>query len=230
LYGSGQSVAWERLYPSGSQPIAAVPTYPWQRERYWLGDGADGVVPEPPTELVRQPAAVGVVPESTPIDPVVLQVSLHELLRTASGSERRRLLESYLRDEAAGQLGMMPALLNIESPLNNLGVDSLMAAELRTHIERDVGVVVPVVNLLDGPSVSALADWLNTTLSKPGMWRPDPQLAIELVTETAERASARIDLMSSRWIDLLTQIPDSSDDDVDALLREVLASQEDHDD
>jgi phthiocerol/phenolphthiocerol synthesis type-I polyketide synthase C len=169
-------------------------------------------------------------PEPAPIDPVELTATLNELLRDATGPERRRLLESYLRDQAAGQLGMTPSLLDIESPLNNLGVDSLMAAELRAHIERDVGVVVPVVNFLDGPSVSALADWLGTTLSEPGMWRPNPKVPDVLLKETAKRGSEPIDLAGSRWIDLLTQVPDSSDDDVDALLREVLATQEDHDD
>jgi acyl carrier protein len=162
---------------------------------------------------------------------VELIATLNELLRDATGPERRLLLESYLRDQAAGQLGMTPSLLDIESPLNNLGVDSLMAAELRAHIERDVGVVVPVVNFLDGPSVSALADWLGTTLSELGMWRPNPKVHEDLLRkETAKRGSETIDLAGSRWIDLLTQVPDSSDDDVDALLREVLATQEDHDD
>src|SRR5204863_68285 len=46
LYGSGQTIAWEQLYPWGSQPVVAAPTYPWQRQRYWLGDGLD-VVPPP---------------------------------------------------------------------------------------------------------------------------------------------------------------------------------------
>ena len=169
-------------------------------------------------------------PEPAPIDPVELTATLNELLRDATASERRRLLESYLRDQAAGQLGMTPSLLDIESPLNNLGVDSLMAAELRAHIERDVGVVVPIVNFLDGPSVAALADWLGTTLSKPGMWRPNPKVPDDLLKQTAQRGSETADLAGSRWIDLLTQVPDSSDDDVDALLREVLATQEDHDD
>jgi acyl transferase domain-containing protein/acyl-CoA synthetase (AMP-forming)/AMP-acid ligase II/acyl carrier protein len=212
LYASGQSIAWEQLRATGGQFVSA-PTYPWQRDRYWLGD-----IPE---------AAVA-VPPKTPIDAPAAQEDLTDRLRTAAGPERRRLLEAYLRDQAAGKLGMTPALLDVQSPLNNLGVDSLMAEELRAQIERDVGVVVPVVRLLDGPSVAGLAEWLGTTLSGPGPWWPNSTVPTELLVTSPDGASES-DLAGSRWIDLLTDVPEASDDDVDTLLREVLASQEGRD-
>src|SRR5262249_28774553 len=79
-------------------------------------------------------------------------------LRRASPAQSRRLLESYLRDQLASKLGLPPSRLDIQLPLSHLGVDSLIAVELRTQIERDLGLVVPVVQLLDGPSVAGLAD------------------------------------------------------------------------
>nr|CCE88377.1 non-ribosomal peptide synthetase/polyketide synthase [Sorangium cellulosum] len=35
LYVRGCAVAWERLHPEGGR-VVELPTYPWQRERYWL--------------------------------------------------------------------------------------------------------------------------------------------------------------------------------------------------
>jgi phthiocerol/phenolphthiocerol synthesis type-I polyketide synthase C len=125
---------------------------------------------------------------------------------------------------------MPPSLLDIQSPLTNFGVDSLMAAELRTQIERDIGVVVPVVELLDGPSVAGLADWLAATLSGAGQRKPNGVVPDDLLVATADRAAEASDLAGSRWIDLLTQVPEVSDDDVDALLREVLRAEEDNND
>jgi acyl transferase domain-containing protein/acyl-CoA synthetase (AMP-forming)/AMP-acid ligase II/acyl carrier protein len=235
LYASGESVAWEQLQPWGGHTVAA-PTYPWQRQRYWLGDDGEGPAPvslqasdRPPTPLleIRHGIDIG---HPTPIETLEVAASLTELLRTASGPERRRLLESYLRDAAADKLGIAPSLLDVQSPLNHLGVDSLMAGELRASIERDVGVVVPVVQLLDGPSVASLTDWLGATLSGPGPWRPDPTVPAHLLVTTTGGAVEETDLAGSRWIDLLAQVPDASDDDVDALLREVLAAQESQDD
>ena len=235
LYGSGQSVAWEQLHPWGGQFVPA-PTYPWQRNRFWLGDTAEGTVPVPPEAAVQSPTVVTEVQNGTDvrelssIEPLEVRASLSDLLRSASGPGRRRVLEWYLRDQAAGKLGMTPSLLDVQSPLNNLGVDSLMAAELRAQIAHDVGVVVPVVNFLDGPSVAGLADFLGTTLSASGPWWPGPTVAADLLKGIPDGAPEPTDLADSRWIDLLTQVPDSSDDDVEALLREVLAAQEDQDD
>ena len=78
------------------------------------------------------------------------------------------MLESYLRDQVAGKFGMTPSSLDIGVPLNHLEIDSLIAVELRTQIERDLGIAVPVVRLLDGSSIAGLADWLGDRLSGDG--------------------------------------------------------------
>jgi phthiocerol/phenolphthiocerol synthesis type-I polyketide synthase C len=147
---------------------------------------------------------------------------LDALLRVEQG-ERRRRLESYLRDQAAGKLGMASSQLDVESPLHQLGVDSLVAVELRAQIERDLGIVVPVVRLLDGPSVTGLAGWLVERLS-PANAEPAPA-----VTDDAPAVNGG-NGTDPQWMDVLGRLPDISDDDVDALLRDVLAAREGQDD
>ena len=144
---------------------------------------------------------------------------LDAVLRVDDG-ERRRRLEAYLREQAAGKLGLAPAQLDVESPLHQLGVDSLVAVELRAQIERDLGIVVPVVRLLDGPSVTGLAGWLVERLS-PAAAEPAP------VAADAVNGANGAD---PQWMDVLGRLPDISDDDVDALLRDVLAAREGQDD
>ncbi|HEX4393979.1 MAG TPA: beta-ketoacyl reductase, partial [Mycobacterium sp.] len=147
---------------------------------------------------------------------------LDALLRVEQG-ERRRQLESYLRDQAAGKLGLASSQLDVESPLHQLGVDSLVAVELRAQIERDLGIVVPVVRLLDGPSVTGLAGWLVERLS-PANAEPAP-----VVTDDAPAVNGG-NGTDPQWMDVLGRLPDISDDDVDALLRDVLAAREGQDD
>jgi hypothetical protein len=115
-------------------------------------------------------------------------------------------------------------------PLTTFGFDSLMAAELRKQIEHDLGIVVPAVEFLDGPSVAALADWLGSTLSSGGPWKPKKTVPADLLVAAPNGAHEASALAGERWIDLLTQVPDVSDDDVDALLREVLHAEGDSDD
>jgi phthiocerol/phenolphthiocerol synthesis type-I polyketide synthase C len=133
-----------------------------------------------------------------------------------------------LRDQLAGKLGLTPSRLDIQLPLNQLGVDSLIAVELRAQIERELGIVVPVVQLLDGPSVSGLADWLGDRLSSAAPAEPDPTVSAD--THAAQPNGATVPKAAggadSRWTDLLAQLPQIPEDDVDELLRGLLGARE----
>jgi myxalamid-type polyketide synthase MxaE and MxaD len=66
-------------------------------------------------------------------------------------------LQALLADRVAAVLGMSPAALDAEVPLQTYGMDSLMAMELRTAVGTMLGVTLPGTLLFDYPSVSALA-------------------------------------------------------------------------
>jgi acyl carrier protein len=146
---------------------------------------------------------------------------LYATLHGATPQERQRLLESYLRDLAAGKLGLAPSSLDIRSPLTHLGVDSLITLELRIQIERDLGITVPVAQLLDGPSVASLAGWLGNQLVLPaaGTHTAQPDGASPQKTAPEEKPETP----PSRGIDLLTRVPELSDDSVEELLQKVIA-------
>ncbi len=105
------------------------------------------------------------------------EASLNEVLRRADGQERRRLLESYLCEQAAAKLGLTPSGLDSQSALDRLGIDSLTALALRNQIQHDLGIAVPPAQLLDGGSVASLAGWLADQLSGAGPTPPDPAVA-----------------------------------------------------
>ena len=101
-----------------------------------------------------------------------------------------------------------------------------MLVDLRP--EHPTHFVVPVVQLLDGPSVSGLADWLGDRLSSAGPPEPDPIVAA--ATRAARPNGApgpeATGGAGSRWMDLLAQLPEIPEDDVDGLLRGLLAARE----
>jgi aryl carrier-like protein len=70
------------------------------------------------------------------------------------------LLETLIRDKLARVLGTSADRLDTERPLLQLGVDSLMAVELRNWLESKLQVDLQIVELMRSPSVSGLAELL----------------------------------------------------------------------
>ncbi|MGB3522584.1 MAG: beta-ketoacyl reductase, partial [Mycobacterium sp.] len=139
---------------------------------------------------------------------------LFEAVQAADAQERQRLLETYLRDLVAGKLGLAPASLDVHAPLSSLGVDSLITLELRIQVERELGIVVPVARLLDGPSVVSLCSWLGE------------QLAAGTDRVVADDGAAVPDVANaapSQEMELLAQVTELSDEAVDALLAKMMA-------
>ncbi|MDQ2626064.1 MAG: acyl carrier protein, partial [Actinomycetota bacterium] len=146
-----------------------------------------------------------------------LSGGLFEAVQAADAQERQRLLETYLRDLVAGKLGLAPSGLDVTAPLNNLGVDSLITLELRIQVERELGIVVPVARLLDGPSVDSLAGWLSEQLAAGEHAERIP------VPGTGAAPDVALPTPES---DVLAQVSDLSDEAVDALLAKMIADGE----
>ncbi|MCI0394193.1 MAG: AMP-binding protein, partial [Chloroflexi bacterium] len=84
-----------------------------------------------------------------------------------TGLTGRPEIEAFLRQRAAQVLGLPPAQVGLDQPLDALGLDSLMAIELRNALENSLGVTLPVVNFLQGPTITALVGQLLELLAAP---------------------------------------------------------------
>jgi NADPH:quinone reductase-like Zn-dependent oxidoreductase/acyl carrier protein len=82
-------------------------------------------------------------------------------IEAAPVKRRRSILLARVRAEAVNVLGLAgSAPLDGSRPLNELGLDSLMAIELRNTLSRAIGRPLPATLLFKAPSVAALADAL----------------------------------------------------------------------
>ena len=79
-----------------------------------------------------------------------------ETILAADSSARRGLLQRLVGDKVARILGTSPDRLDSDKPLLQLGVDSLMAVELRNWLEGELQVDLPIVELMRSPSISGL--------------------------------------------------------------------------
>jgi acyl transferase domain-containing protein/acyl carrier protein len=78
--------------------------------------------------------------------------------RIAEGSPEQRaaMIGGYLREQAARVLGMGVSRFDDQLALSSYGFDSLMAVQLKNKIEADLGIIIPLIRFLHGPSVGEL--------------------------------------------------------------------------
>ena len=74
--------------------------------------------------------------------------------------QRKKLLTDYLRDAVAEVTRVDAAEIREDAGFFDLGMDSLMAVELRRRIEQGVGKEIPVTLVMDHPRLSDAADYL----------------------------------------------------------------------
>jgi myxalamid-type polyketide synthase MxaB len=153
---------------------------------------------EEPPFLADILAHAGSTGEST--QPEISHLNRNALL-AASADEQRPLLETYLREQVGRVLSLAPSRVDVNQPIGSLGLDSLMAVELRNRIDRDLGIVVPAVMLLQQPTVASLTQQLLSQLGAPGQ---EP-IATAVMQTAATLKTARLS-SAQRWMWVLHQL------------------------
>ncbi len=95
--------------------------------------------------------------DSEPKQPVFIQ----QLLEVPS-DERRPLMIEHVRTQLAQVLGMNSSQqIGLRDRLFDLGIDSLMAVELRNRLKSSLGHALRTTIVFDYPTIEALVDYLN---------------------------------------------------------------------
>jgi acyl transferase domain-containing protein/NADPH:quinone reductase-like Zn-dependent oxidoreductase/acyl carrier protein len=157
--------------------------------------------------------------------------ALERIMREPTPEGRRKALLEVLREQVSRVLGTIAARIEIDKPLTSLGMDSLMAVELRNWVEKQLRVSVPIMEMMQASSLSGLADVLLTRLG--GV----PSAPIAPPTEPTGPAPAKNgtprhgDLPaaghdSEEPLGLLEKLPELSGEQIDSLLSARLAIKE----
>ncbi|WP_413811079.1 type I polyketide synthase [Streptomyces sp. OE57] len=157
VYVRGVPVDWARPFAGADPRRVALPTYGFQRERYWLPEPAGGAAA--PDAAPAVPAAV--TGHATDREPAPE--------RAESGSAWTRPgLGRLVRTETAVVLGFASAeRVNPARSFKELGFDSAMTVELATRLKAATGLRLPHTVLFDHPTPDACADHLATELTGP---------------------------------------------------------------
>jgi NADPH:quinone reductase-like Zn-dependent oxidoreductase/acyl carrier protein len=124
-------------------------------------------------------------------------------LLAAEPEERSSLIESYMIEQSARVLGFSQSQLDPVKPLTDLGLDSLMALEMKNRVESSLGITLPISALLQGPSIREIAGVVST------------QLAITYPEQETQALSEALD-----------EVMQLTDEEAEALLESKLSSEE----
>ena len=142
-------------------------------------------------------------------------------VRAASEAERPQIIEDFLKEQLSRVLRISSDELNVHQPLNNLGIDSLMAVELRNHVQASLDIVIPVAQLLQDPSIAQLGQNILDQLEE--IVPQDMEIPVGVGNEVIDAVAKETGLSAEKALERLDEMSDS---EVEAMLGQMLDGQE----
>ncbi|WP_121825340.1 type I polyketide synthase [Streptomyces rapamycinicus] len=157
-YVRGVPVDWYAVFAGSGARRVPLPTYAFQRERYWLGDPAES---EAPAESAVEPA------------------SLARRLHGRSADEQERIVLDLVRAHAAAVLGhSTPQDIDPGLSFKDHGFTSGTSVELRNAVNEATALTLPSSLLFDQPTPLVLARHIRDQLLGAPGGVPSPQAAV----------------------------------------------------
>ncbi|WP_433335402.1 SDR family NAD(P)-dependent oxidoreductase [Spirillospora sp. CA-294931] len=150
--------------------------------------------------------------------------SMTETLAAMSADERERTLLDMVRDHLAELLGHAPAEIQPTRGFQDLGVESLVAVELRNRLRSVTGLALATAVIFDYPNPAALARHLAGRLDASGRTASRSVLAeidrletaLTSAADTAHaKVTARLEALLHKWRDTFADPAESPGPDTD---------------
>ncbi|MFJ8166188.1 type I polyketide synthase [Streptomyces sp. NPDC096136] len=157
LHVRGGSVDWNALF--GERPRADLPTYAFQRQRYWLASSHAPAAVAAPQEA---PAADGPAAEDR-------SVPLTDRLAALSEEDAGALVLAHVLEKVAVVLGhASSASIDPDQEFKEIGFDSLLSAELSKRLTASTGLRLRANLVLRQPSPRRIAGHIAASLVQAG--------------------------------------------------------------
>lgn len=89
---------------------------------------------------------------------------LLQRLTQGTAIESQALVATYIQEQVAQAIGISASQLDIQQPLNYMGIDSLIAVKLRNRLRTDLKVDVSAIKFMEDSNVVSLAREVSASL------------------------------------------------------------------
>lgn len=99
---------------------------------------------------------------------------LRSALKEAGQEDRRGILETYLLNLISDVMKIKLSKYNLNQSLYDIGLDSMMAAELKNRVEQEIGVSIQMVTILKEGTISAIIQEIEQGFDKEASLHDSP--------------------------------------------------------
>jgi acyl transferase domain-containing protein len=156
----GHALDWHAWFAPFEPQRVDLPTYPFQRQRYWI-DAPHAYYAHSDT------AGSGLIAHRQPdvANTEALSTTLKQRIAVLSESEIEHVLTHLVHTNVAAVMGLVEAqAMEPDRSLPELGLDSLMATEIRQRLASATGLQLPTALVFEHPTPRALVQRLCTEM------------------------------------------------------------------
>ncbi len=222
LWLAGYSPDWPKLYPNDRRRRISLPTYPFERKRYWFEDpqgagrgseaaGACAAQPSEPTTQFQtkqgtEPVNIMSTVSSPPEQP-------------SPGAGRATRLRAAVAELFEELSGMDLSTVDGAATFLEIGFDSLFLTQASQALQEKFGIKITFRQLLnDVSSLDALSQFIDGRLAPDAIREPSPTAAPP-IPEPAPAVSAT---SAAGQLPSITEAAGAPDSAIERLMREQL--------
>ena len=161
LWQNGVSISWDGLYTNEDRQRIPLPTYPFERQRFWVDPAPTAAVGQ------SQPADSKFIDATfeRPVEPLDASASQQASNSEAISASRRDIIASRIVDLLIAVSGRDRSQIDPSSTFMEQGFDSLSLTQVAFAIRKEFSVKVTFSQLMNQfPNVNMLSEHIDATL------------------------------------------------------------------
>ena len=186
LWLSGIGLDWASFYGNEPRQRLPLPTYPFERQRYWIDPPATAPSLASPPQTAPQTG-----PRTAPQTDVLQTAHSSISPSTPMAVPRQQRLIPLLKDTLQAVSGLETAAIGADVTFLEMGLDSLSLTQVALALKKQFKVKIAFRNLLeDYPNLPTLAEFLDQALPADALPAAPSQQAAVLAAEPAAALAA----------------------------------------
>ncbi|MEH1834782.1 MAG: amino acid adenylation domain-containing protein, partial [Nostoc sp.] len=191
LYISGVKIDWLGFDRDYSRRILSLPTYSFQRKRYWIQDQS--------TISNQKPMKTNAIATN----------GLNPALTTFTKTNQKETILTTLRTLVVNLFKIEPSEMNINVPFLEMGADSIILIDAVNRIEATYGIKITIRQLFEElTTLDALANYLNEQIVPEDFVLNETEtevLSRSQISQPSERATVEQQMGSNKAMEAIIQ-------------------------